>query len=159
MDTSLLTRQQVIRETGLPKVDYHCHISITEYSDPANPTIIAVSKDEFIADLQEAEIDKAVDVLSTATAKMFGLADKGEIRVGKDADIVIFDPEQKFTITQKKLHMNVDYTPFEGMEVTGMPVEVYVRGKKVSEWKNDHVEFVGEKGYGKFVKREPLMMK
>jgi len=55
-----LTRRQVIRETGLPKVDYHCHISITEYSDPANPTIIAVSKDEFIADLQEAEIDKAV---------------------------------------------------------------------------------------------------
>jgi dihydropyrimidinase len=104
-------------------------------------------------------LEKMVDVLSTATAKMFGLADKGEIRVGKDADIVLFDPKQKFTITQEKLHMNVDYTPFEGMEVTGMPVQVYVRGKKVSEWKNDHVEFVGEKGYGKFIKRVPLMMK
>jgi len=65
VDTSLLTRRQVIRETGLPKVDYHCHISITEYSDPANPTIIAVTKEEFIADLQEAGIDKAV-VLSDA---------------------------------------------------------------------------------------------
>ncbi|WP_457552489.1 dihydropyrimidinase [Desulfobacula sp.] len=103
-------------------------------------------------------LEKMVDVLSTSTAKMFGLADKGEIQVGKDADIVIFDPKQKFTITQEKLHMNVDYTPYEGMEVTGMPVEVYVRGKKVSEWKNDHVEFVGEKGYGRFVKRVPLMM-
>jgi len=102
-------------------------------------------------------LEKMVDVLSTATAKMFGLADKGEICVGKDADIVIFDPKQKFTITQKKLHMNVDYTPFEGMEVTGMPVEVYVRGKKVSQWKNDHVEFVGEKGYGRFIKRVPLI--
>lgn len=108
---------------------------------------------------ERISLEKMVDVLSTATAKMFGLADKGEIRVGKDADIVIFDPKQKFTITQKKLHMNVDYTPFEGMEVTGMPVEVYVRGKKVSEWKNDHVEFVGEKGYGRFVKRIPLMIK
>jgi dihydropyrimidinase len=104
-------------------------------------------------------LEKMVDVLSTSTAKMFGLADKGEIRVGKDADIVIFDPEQKFTITQEKLHMNVDYTPYEGMEVTGMPMEVYVRGKKVSQWKEDHVEFVGEKGYGRFVKRIPLMMK
>lgn len=108
---------------------------------------------------ERISLEKMVDVLSTATAKMFGLADKGEIRVGKDADIVIFDPKQKFTITQEKLHMNVDYTPFEGMEVTGMPVEVYVRGKKVSEWKNDHVEFVGEKGYGRFVKRVPLMIK
>ena len=104
-------------------------------------------------------LEKMVDVLSTATAKMFGLADKGEIQVGKDADIVIFDPQQKFTITQKKLHMNVDYTPYEGMQITGMPVQVYARGKKVSEWKDDHVEFVGEKGYGRFVKRVPLMMK
>ena len=103
-------------------------------------------------------LEKMVDVLSTSTAKMFGLADKGEIQVGKDADIVIFDPEQKFTITQEKLHMNVDYTPYEGMEMTGMPFEVYVRGKKVSEWKEDHVEFVGEKGYGRFVKRVPLLV-
>ena len=65
VDTALLTRQQVIRETGLPKVDYHCHISITEYSDPANPTIISVTPEEFKADLQEAGIDKAV-VLSDA---------------------------------------------------------------------------------------------
>lgn len=101
-------------------------------------------------------LEKMVDVLSTATAKMFGLADKGEIQVGKDADIVIFDPEQKFTITQKKLHMNVDYTPYEGMEITGMPYQVYARGKKVSEWKDDHVEFVGEKGFGRFVKRIPI---
>jgi dihydropyrimidinase len=103
-------------------------------------------------------LEKMVDVLSTATAKMFGLADKGSITVGKDADIVIFDPEQKFTITQKKLHMNVDYTPFEGMAVTGMPVAVYSRGLKVSEWKADHVKFVGKKGHGRFVKRIPLTM-
>lgn len=60
VDTALLTRQQVIRETGLPKVDYHSHISITEYSDPANPTIIGVTQEEFKTDLHEAGIDKAV---------------------------------------------------------------------------------------------------
>ncbi|MCP3944324.1 MAG: dihydropyrimidinase [Desulfobacteraceae bacterium] len=101
-------------------------------------------------------LEKMVDLLSTATAKMFGLADKGEIVVGKDADIVIFDPEQKFTITQEKLHMNVDYTPYEGIEITGMPVEVYSRGEKVAQWQNDHVEFIGKKGHGRFVKRVAL---
>ena len=123
---------------------------------PGIETLLMLMHSEGVAK-GRISLEKMVDVLSTATAKMFGLKDKGEIRVGKDADIVIFDPKQKFTITQEKLHMNVDYTPYEGMEVTGMPAEVYSRGKKVSQWKKDHVEFVGEKGYGKFVKREPLI--
>ena len=101
-------------------------------------------------------LERMVDVLSTGTARMFGLKDKGEIAVGKDADIVVFDPDQKFIITQPKLHQNVDYTPYEGMEMTGMPYAVYSRGKRVAEWKDDHVEFVGEVGRGRFVKREPF---
>jgi dihydropyrimidinase len=100
--------------------------------------------------------ERMVDLLSTGTARMFGLKDKGSVTVGKDADLVIFDPDQKFTITQSKLHMNVDYTPFEGMEVTGMPLAVYSRGKRVAEWQDNHVEFVGEIGRGRFVKREPF---
>jgi dihydropyrimidinase len=101
-------------------------------------------------------LEKMVDVLSTSTARMFGLKDKGEIRVGKDADIVLFDPEQKFTITQPKLHQNVDYTPYEGMEVTGMPKAVYSRGVKVSQWNGQQMEFVGQVGRGRFIKREPF---
>jgi dihydropyrimidinase len=101
-------------------------------------------------------LEKMVDVLSTGTARMFGLKDKGEIAVGKDADMVVFDPEQKFTITQKKLHMNVDYTPYEGMEVTGMPVAVYSRGEKVARWNGGQMEFVGKVGRGRFIKREPF---
>ncbi len=101
-------------------------------------------------------LERMVDVLSTGTARMFGLKDKGEVAVGKDADLVIFDPDQKFTITQSKLHMNIDYTPFEGMEMTGMPVAVYSRGKRVAEWNGDQMTFVGEVGRGKFVKREPF---
>jgi len=101
-------------------------------------------------------LERMVDIVSTGTARMFGLKDKGAVQVGKDADIVVFDPEQKFTVSHDKLHMNVDYTPYEGMEMTGMPSVVYSRGKRVAEWKDDHVEFVGEIGRGRFVKREPF---
>jgi dihydropyrimidinase len=101
-------------------------------------------------------LEKMVDVLSSGTARMFGLKDKGEIAVGKDADIVVFDPDQKFTITQSKLHMNVDYTPFEGFELTGMPRAVYSRGKKTAQWNGEQMEFVGEVGHGRFIKREPF---
>jgi dihydropyrimidinase len=101
-------------------------------------------------------LERMVDVVSTSTARMFGLANKGAIAAGKDADVVVFDPKKKFTITQKKLHQNVDYTPWEGWEMTGMPQIVYSRGRKVAEWSGDQVKFVGEAGKGRFVKRVPL---
>jgi len=101
-------------------------------------------------------LERMVDVVSTSTARMFGLANKGAIVAGKDADIVVFDPKRKFTISQKKLHQNVDYTPWEGWEMTGMPQIVYSRGKKVAEWSGDQMKFVGGDGTGRFVKRAPL---
>ena len=101
-------------------------------------------------------LEKMVEVTSTNTAKMFGMRDKGEISVGKDADIVVFDPKQKFTIGYKKLHMRVDYNPYEGVEVTGMPYMVFSRGKKVAQWNKDHVDFTGKVGAGKFIKRMPF---
>ncbi len=105
---------------------------------------------------QRISLEKMVDLLATGTAKMFGLQDKGAIEVGKDADMVVFDPTRKFTITQSKLHMNVDYNPYEGLEVTGMPELVFSRGMKVAEWRNDRVEFIGQPGHGRFIKRVPL---
>jgi dihydropyrimidinase len=101
-------------------------------------------------------LERMVDVLSTGTARMFGLATKGAVAVGKDADVVVFDPKRKFTITQKKLHQNVDYTPWEGLQVTGTPDVVYSRGMRVAEWAGDQMKFVGEIGRGRFVKREPI---
>jgi dihydropyrimidinase len=101
-------------------------------------------------------LERMVDVISTSTARMFGLSNKGAVAAGKDADIVVFDPKRKFTITQKKLHQNVDYTPWEGWEMTGMPQIVYSRGKKVAEWSGDQMKFVGAAAAGKFVKRSPL---
>jgi len=122
---------------------------------PGIETLLMVVHSEGVAK-GRISLERMVDVLSTGTAKMFGLKEKGEIAVGKDADIVVFNPQQKFTITQSKLHMNVDYTPYEGMEITGMPSVVYARGKKVAQWNGKQIEFVGEVGRGRFIKRAPF---
>jgi dihydropyrimidinase len=122
---------------------------------PGIETLLMVVHSEGVAK-GRISLERMVDVLSTGTAKMFGLKEKGEIAVGKDADIVVFNPQQKFTITQSKLHMNVDYTPYEGMEITGMPSLVYSRGKKVAQWNGKQMEFVGKVGRGRFIKRAPF---
>jgi dihydropyrimidinase len=122
---------------------------------PGIETLLMVVHSEGVAK-GRISLERMVDVLSTGTARMFGLKDKGEIAVGKDADIVVFNPQQKFTITQSKLHMNVDYTPYEGMEIIGMPSFVYSRGKKVARWNGKQMEFLGEAGRGRFIKRAPF---
>jgi len=122
---------------------------------PGIETLLMVVHSEGVAK-GRISLERMVDVLSTGTARMFGLKDKGEIAVGKDADIVVFNPQQKFTITQSKLHMNVDYTPYEGMEITGMPGSVYSRGKRVAQWNGKQMEFVGQVGRGRFIKRAPF---
>ena len=67
---------------------------------------------------------------ATNHAKMYGLhPKKGTIAVGADADIAIWDPDRKVTIRQEILHHGSDYTPYEGIEVTGWPVTTIVRGE------------------------------
>ena len=70
------------------------------------------------------------------------------IAIGKDADIVIYDPTVDFTITNEKMHSDCDHTIWEGVTVHGYPVQTYCRGRLVY----DNGEFVGERGYGKFVR-------
>ena len=91
---------------------------------------------------------KAVELCSANPAKIFGCKDKGSISVGKDADIVIYDQSVDFTITNDKMHSDCDHTIWEGITVHGYPIQTYSRGKLVY----DNGEFVGEKGWGKFVK-------
>lgn len=74
---------------------------------------------------------------------------KGTIAVGSDADIVIFDPHVKRTLSVETHHMNVDYNPFEGMEVYGEVVSVLSRGSFVVRDK----QFVGQAGSGQYIKR------
>lgn len=95
--------------------------------------------------------NKAVEVCSTNPARIFGCADKGSITVGKDADIVIYDPSKTFTVSVDNMHSDYDHTIWEGISMKGYPVQTYSRGRLVY----DNGDFVGEPGHGKFVKRVP----
>lgn len=94
---------------------------------------------------------RAVELCSTNPAKIFGCAQKGSLTAGKDADIVIYDPNKDFTISVSNMHSDYDHTIWEGKTVHGYPVQTYVRGQLVY----DNGNFVGKPGYGKFVKRLP----
>ncbi|HMQ56060.1 MAG TPA: amidohydrolase family protein, partial [Anaerolineae bacterium] len=90
-----------------------------------------------------------VELCCTRPARMFGLKRKGQIAVGYDADLVIFDPEKKVSLSTETLHEQVDWTPYAGLEVTGWPVATLSRGQVLV----DHGQFFGEAGQGKFVER------
>src|SRR5438034_6615101 len=95
-------------------------------------------------------LNRFVELTSTSPAKIFGLFPrKGTIAPGSDADIVVFDPHKKATISARSHHMKVDYNPYEGREVTGVPETVLSCGTIVIE----HGRFVGRAGAGSFVKR------
>jgi dihydropyrimidinase len=98
-------------------------------------------------------LNKYVEVACTNPAKIFGMFPrKGTIGIDSDADIVIFDPEEKHTISAKTHHMNVDYSGYEGWEVTGKVKTVLLRGQVAIE----NNECLVEKGYGQFIKRNKV---
>ena len=93
-------------------------------------------------------LPRMVEVTSTNAAKMFGLYPrKGTIAPGSDADIVIFDPEKKETLGAH-FYEGVDWSIFEGIEVTGFPAITLLKGKVIVEDK----KFLGKAGDGQFVK-------
>ncbi|MEX1307190.1 MAG: amidohydrolase family protein, partial [Eubacteriales bacterium] len=95
--------------------------------------------------------DTVIRTCAENPAKLFGLyPKKGHIAVGADADLIVLDEKGKGKITQKSLHENCDYTPFEGIKTLGKIEAVFSRGEKIVE-NND---FVGEKGRGKFISRK-----
>jgi dihydropyrimidinase len=102
-------------------------------------------------------LNEFVALTATNHAKTYGLYPrKGTIAVGSDADIAIWDPERQVTIAQTLMHNATDYTPYEGIKVTGWPVSTMVRGKFVVR----DGQLVGAKGGGIYVSRDksPLAM-
>ncbi len=108
----------------------------------------------FTYGVQRGRIDlqRFVETASTNAAKLFGLYPrKGAIEVGSDADLVVYDPNYRGTISAERHLMNVDYNSFEGMAIEGRPHVVTVRGKVAAQ----DGKFVGEFGRGKFLERAP----
>jgi dihydropyrimidinase len=99
-------------------------------------------------------VERMVDVLSTTPARLFGMPTKGAIEVGRDADLVLFDPGARRTIRAADLHHASDYTALEGREVWGGVRSTIVRGRFVVR----DGAFVGTRGFGRFVERrlEPM---
>ena len=94
--------------------------------------------------------ERWVEVCATAPARLFGIARKGSLEVGNDADIVIYDPNKKHVLSAANHHMNLDHSAYEGMEITGGVKTVMSRGEVIVE--ND--AFVGRKGRGRYLRRD-----
>jgi dihydropyrimidinase len=96
-------------------------------------------------------LNEFVALTSTNHAKTYGLHPrKGTIAIGSDADIAIWDPDRQVTITHDLLKDGSDYTPYEGMEITGWPVLTMVRGRTVMR----DGKLVGRKGHGEYLARD-----
>jgi len=98
----------------------------------------------------ELSLERFVDVVATAPAALFGLEHKGAIEVGRDADLVIWDPDAEWEIRQERLHHSADFTPYEGRRVRGAPTRVLLRGQEIVK----DGQFVGRRGAGQFQKRQ-----
>jgi len=94
--------------------------------------------------------ERWVELISTAPARLFGMYPrKGTVSVGADADLVVYDPNRRHTISARTHHMDVDYSCYEGREVQGASDVVLSRGSVIVR----NGEFTGKKGAGRFIKR------
>jgi dihydropyrimidinase len=100
-------------------------------------------------------LNRFVEITSTAPAKIFGLYPrKGSLAIGADADVVVWNPKQRFTLSAENLHMRVDYAAYPDKTVTGAPTHVFSRGELVVQ----NGQFLGRPGYGKFQKRSTFSL-
>jgi len=96
-------------------------------------------------------LPRFVELVSTAPARLFGLAPKkGSLTPGSDADIVLFNPEKKWTMNRNTLHMATDYAAYDGIEITGKIEKVFSRGEMIL----DEDRLIAEKGRGKYLHRK-----
>jgi dihydropyrimidinase len=115
---------------------------------PGIETLLATVFDGGVAQ-GRLTIERVVDLLATTPARVFGFARKGAIEVGRDADLVLFDPAARRTIRAEDLHHTSDYTPYEGLVIKGAIRSTRVRGRAIVR----DGAFVGERGFGRFVER------
>ena len=150
-DLDLIATDHVPDRAAVEKGDPTRGVSFDQISNgaPGIETLLAIAYSEGVA-RGRLTVERLVDVLATTPARRFGLRRKGSIEVGKDADLVLFDPHARRTLRADELHHTSDYTPYEGFEVEGEVRSVFIRGRDVIR----DGAFVGDRGYGRFVERE-----
>lgn len=110
---------------GMPGVETRVHLMLSEFEK------------------RSLGYPKAVELMSTGVAKQYGLyPKKGELAVGSDADLVIYDPTTEWIMQQELLHTPGDYTPYEGRKISGKITQVYLRGQLVA----DNERWLGSQG-------------
>jgi dihydropyrimidinase len=146
----LVATDHVPDRVGVEKADAAKGVSFDKISNgaPGIETLLALVYSEGVA-RERLTLERMVDLLATTPAARFGLARKGAIEVGRDADLVIFDPDATRTLRATELHHTSDYTPYEGLDVRGAVRDVIVRGEGVIR----EGAFVGRRGAGQFVER------
>ncbi len=146
---SLVATDHVPDRVGVEKQTWRASFDRISNGGPGIETLLALIYGEGVA-LGRISVERMVDLLSTTPARLFGLRKKGALEVGRDADLVLFDPTAPRVIRQTDLHHTSDYTPFEGREMVGAVRSVAVRGT----WVVRDGAFVGRRGFGQFVERQ-----
>jgi len=146
----LVATDHVPDRVGVEKAEAGAGVPFDRISNgaPGIETLLTLVYSEGVA-RDRISLERMVDLLSTTPASRFGLSRKGALEVGRDADVVVFDPDAARTITASTLHHTSDYTPYEGLGVQGAVRDVLVRGADVIR----EGQFVGRRGFGQFVER------
>ena len=134
---------------AIDKANWRAPFETISNGAPGIETLLAIVYGEGVA-RGRISLERMVDLLSTTPARLFGLPRKGAIEVGRDADLVLFDPTERRTIRAAELHHTSDYTPYEGLETGGRVRSVVVRGEFVIR----DGRFVGRRGFGQFQERQ-----
>jgi len=150
-DLSLVATDHVPDRVAVEKGEAARGVSFDRISNgaPGIETLLSVVYGAGVA-TGRITIERMVDLLATTPARRFGLTHKGAIEVGRDADLVLFDPTARRTIRAVDLHHSSDFTPYEGMDIEGAVRSVFVRGRAVIR----DGAAIGERGFGRFVERD-----
>jgi dihydropyrimidinase len=129
------------RDTGQPFTD-------VSNGAPGVETLLTIAYAFGVATGRIA-LPRLVDLLSTTPARLFGMPSKGAIEVGRDADLLLFDPTARRVVRQADLHHTSDFTPYEGMAVEGKVRQVLSRGRVIVR----DGEWLGARGHGRYLGR------
>ncbi len=146
----LVATDHVPDRFGVEKAEAGDGVSFDRISNgaPGIETLLTLLYSEGVA-RGRLTVERMVDLVATTPAARFGLPRKGALEVGRDADVVVFDPSARRTIRAADLHHTSDYTPYEGLDVSGAVRDVVIRGEPVIT----DGAFVGRRGFGRFVER------